>query len=185
MVGPGMAEMFFTLVENACSETSVANLQVAVEKFRIKQKLPDSVQLHSDKILLLCPDLVQLRSQLKNSSSLGLLGDLESVEPNVHAVNCPVIVDYPMGSTTRQLQFHVLSLQLEKKKPKHYFLCLDQRPLANICELNLDAYEITAEQESYYDALKMLVDNHPVCSKRIEIVKFSGRKCRFFFNYCF
>lgn len=79
-----------------------------------------------------------------------------------------------MGTTNRHLEFQVLSFLKEDKK-KDYFLCLDQRPLANLYEFEMTDSQMIEEQESYYNELERLVNNDPTCSARIEIVKVSGK----------
>lgn len=91
LIGAYLAEMFFSLVENACHRVSKSCLEDAILNFRTHQKLSFDNYFHSEKILLICPDLLPYRSKLKADS--GLLFDLEILEPKsspVQVVNSAV-----------------------------------------------------------------------------------------------
>lgn len=154
------------------------DLENAVSEWKKEAKLSNviDIRFHTDKVLLLCPDLVTLRQLLGNSScDSGLASCLENLESAEKFKSWftipkdPVTVNF--SGSVRPIEFHILSLRPQKD----YFLFLDQRPLANLFEVDMTDEDMLEEQTTYYNHLEDLVKKDAACDKRLQILRFSGR----------
>ena len=173
LVGPSFGRMFFSVAENICDYIPQEKFYQEIAKFCDKEKLSTNLELWYDKILILFPDLVELRSQLNSSqnnvrqdkiSSLGLIYSLTRIDNDSRhsnhyftSLNDVMSLPYKLGTGERFLELSTIRL-VRRNNPKKeaYFACLDNRPLVNLVDCEMSDEELYYEQEAYFQVINCI-----------------------------
>ena len=87
-------------------------------------------------------------------------------------------VPYEVRGAQRNLEFAVLSLSRHNEMGRKYFLCLDNRPFAQLKDCDMTNEELLVEQKSFYDELRHLMESssNENCKflERYELLQFKG-----------
>ena len=87
-------------------------------------------------------------------------------------------VPYEVRGAQRDLEFAVLSLSRHNEMGREYFLCLDNRPLAQLKDCDMSNEELLVEQLSFYNELRQLMEStsNENCKflERFELLQFKG-----------
>ena len=85
-------------------------------------------------------------------------------------------VPYEVRGAQRNLEFAVLSLSRHNEMGRKYFLCLDNRPFAQLKDCDMTNEELLVEQKSFYDELRHLMGSNENCKflEHYELLQFKG-----------
>jgi len=183
LVGPCLARMFFKLAENALPLISDGTLKNSVAEYKNKQMIKDP--FYDEKVLILLPDLL-------TCSDLPIIygmvkKEMDQIDSDPYSSNLMVNiargddslkVPYEVRGAQRDLEFAVLSLSRHNEKGREYFLCLDNRPLAQLKDCDMTNEELLVEQKSFYDELWQLMESTSNENlnflERYELLQFKG-----------
>jgi len=183
LVGPCLARMFFKLAENALPLISDGTLKNSVAEYKNKQMIKDS--FYDEKVLILLPDLLtcsdlpiiygMVKKEMDQNDSDPYSSNLMV---NIARGDDSLKVPYEVRGAQRDLEFAVLSLSRHNEKCREYFLCLDNRPLAQLKDCDMSNEELLVEQKSFYDELRHLMEStsNENCKflEHYELLQFKG-----------
>ena len=131
----------------------------AIEKYKQRQKLlTKNVEFHADRILL----LNELLYSLEKSEGLRVL-------------TLPVSLSYESNGSKRNVELHVIAPKQTDPTKQDFFLCLDNRPLNDLAQLNLSSEEHVMSKRAYHCRLKLKIEQTKA-EQRIHLLDSEGSR---------